>query len=133
MSSLTSSLIAAVASPSASPKSVFGQIAPPPGVAAYDKAAGGMGLILFLSNLIRIVTIAGGIFVMINFLYAGWIYLSSSGDVAAHKKAADTVVYSVIGLAIIVGSYAAAALAGLIFFGDAKFIISPTICGPTGC
>ena len=55
------------------------------------------------------------------------------GNADAHTKAADTVVFSIIGLAIIVASYAAAALAGLIFFGDATFILSPTICGPEGC
>jgi len=115
-------------------ESVFGKVEAPPGVAAYDAAAAnGIGLILFISNLIRIITIAGGIFVMGNIIYAGWIYISSSGKAEAHTKVADTVVYSVIGLAIIVGSYAAAALAGLIFFGDATFILSPTICGPEGC
>ncbi len=113
--------------------SVFGEVEAPPGVAAYDAAAGGIGLVLFFSNLIRIVTIVGGIFVMVNILYAGWIYISSSGDAGAHKKVADTVTFSVVGLAIIVGSYAAAALAGVIFFGDATFILSPTICGPEGC
>jgi hypothetical protein len=117
----------------ATSSSVFGNIAAPPGVADYDSAAGGIGLVLFLSNLIRIITIAGGVFVMVNILYAGWIYISSSGDTSAHEKVANTVTYSVIGLAIIVGSYAAAALAGAIFFGDATFILNPTICGPNGC
>jgi len=112
---------------------VFGSVSPPPGVADYDDAAGGIGLIPFFSNLIRIITIAGGIFVMINILYAGWIYISSSGDASAHEKVANTVTYSVIGLAIIVFSYSAAAIAGMIFFGDATFILNPTICGPKGC
>ncbi len=113
--------------------SVFGTVSPPPGITDYDKAAQGIGLIPFLSNLIRIITIAGGIFVMVNILYAGWIYISSSGDASAHEKVANTITYSVVGLAIIVFSYTAAALAGTIFFGDATFILNPTICGPTGC
>ena len=71
--------------------SVFGEVEAPPGVAAYDAAAGVIGLVLFFSNLIRIITIAGGVFVMVNILYAGWIYISSSGDAGAHKKVADTV------------------------------------------
>ena len=117
--------------------SIFGEVSPPPGVADYDVVAHTagyeFGLVLFLSNLIRIVTIAGGIFVMVNIIYSGWIYISSAGDASAHEKVANTVTYSVIGLAIIVASYAAAALAGIIFFGDAMFILSPNICGPTGC
>lgn len=128
MSSLSTTLAQA-----ASSTSVFGEVSPPPGVAAYDTAAGGIGLILFLSNLIKVITIAGGIFVMVNILYAGIIYLNASGDTGAHKKVIDTITFSVLGLAIIVGSYAAAALAGVIFFGDATFILSPTICGPEGC
>jgi hypothetical protein len=114
-------------------ESIFGKVEAPPGVADYDAAAGGIGLVLFVSNLIRIITIVGGVFVMVNIIYAGWIYISSSGNADAHTKVADTIIYSIIGLAIIVGSYAAAALAGVIFFGDATFILSPTICGPEGC
>lgn len=117
--------------------SIFGKISPPPGVADYDAQAAiagvDIGLILFLSNLIRLITIVGGLFVMVNMIYAGWIYLSSSGDKGAHEKVVNTVTFSVIGLAIIVGSYAIAGVVGMIFFGDATFILSPKICGPEGC
>lgn len=117
--------------------SIFGTVSPPPGVGSYNDAAGqaanDIGLVLFLSNLIRIVTIVGGVAVMINFIYAGWIYLTSSGDSSAHKKVVDILTFSVIGLVIIVASYAAASLIGLLFFDDATFILNPTICGPEGC
>ena len=120
--------------------SIFGTVSPPPGVGKYNDVAAAVsegtaniGLVLFLSSLIRIVTIVGGVAVMINFIYAGWIYLSSSGDPSAHQKAINVVTFSVIGLAIIIASYAAASLIGLLFFDDATFILSPTICGPEGC
>jgi hypothetical protein len=116
-----------------SPTSIFGSVSAPPGVADYDAQVGGIGLVLFLSNLIKIVTIVGGLFVMVNLIRAGWTYISSSGDASAHEKVANTITFSVVGLAIIVASYAGAALIGLIFFGDATFILSPTICGPKGC
>ncbi len=113
---------------------IFGEIEAPPGVTDYDAAAGGnIGLVIFASRLIRLVTIAGGIFVLVNLLYAGWIYLSSMGNSDAHGKAVNTVVFSLLGLAIIVASYAIAGLVGLIFFGDATYILNPTICGPDGC
>lgn len=115
---------------------LFGKIQAPPGVADYDQVAGGgeaIGLIIFASRLIRLVTIGGGIFVLVNLLYAGWIYLSSMGNTDANVKAVNTVVFSVLGLAIIVASYAIAGLVGLIFFGDATYILNPTICGPEGC
>lgn len=113
---------------------IFGSVEAPPGVANYDSSSGGsIGIILFASRLIRLITIAGGIFVMVNLLYAGWIYLSSMGDTNAHSKAINTIVFSVMGLAIIVASYAVAGLIGLIFFGDATYILNPQICGPQGC
>jgi hypothetical protein len=112
--------------------SVFGEVETPPGVKAYSPG-GTIGLIPFITNLIRIATIGAGLFVMVNLIYAGYVYISSSGDAGAHKKVITIVTNSLIGLALIVGSYAATALAGLIFFGDATFILNPIICGPEGC
>lgn len=110
---------------------IFGGVEAPPGVAKYNALAGGdIGLVLFVSNVIRIITIAGGIMVMINIIMAGWIYITSQGDSSAHQKVIDTILFSVLGLAIIVASYAAAAIAGLIFFGDATYILNPYIVGP---
>lgn len=116
---------------------LFGTVEPPQGVKQYDEAAqaagGEIGLILFFSRLIRLGTIVGGIFVMVNLLYAGWIYLSSAGDSSAHEKVSKIIVNSLLGLGVIVASYAIAGLVGLVFFGDATFILQPTICGPGGC
>lgn len=119
---------------SATPSAIFGRVQAPPGVASYNMTAGGeIGIVIFASRIIRLVTIGGGIFVLVNLLYAGWIYLSSMGNTDANVKAVNTVVFSVLGLAIIVASYAIAGLVGLIFFGDAAYILNPTICGPEGC
>lgn len=113
---------------------IFGEVEPPQGVAAYNEAVGGgIGLVLFLSRVIRLITIAGGIFVFVNIIYAGWLYLSSMGDTGKTKQAFDTIIYSVIGLAVIIGSYAIAGIVGLVFFGDATYILNPVICGPEGC
>lgn len=115
---------------------IFGTIDKPEAVAKYDAAAaaGGaqLGLILFLSNIIRIATIVAGIWVMINFVIAGWLYITSNGEAKVHTDAANRITYSIIGLAIIVGSYTLAALVGLLVFGDASYILSPTITGPAG-
>lgn len=112
---------------------IFGQVKPPVGVSAYDTAAGGIGLVLFLSRIIRLVTIVGGLFVMVNLIYSGWLFISSSGDIGKTTQAVNNIVYSLIGLVVIVGSYAIAGILGMIFFGDATYIINPVICGPDGC
>ena len=112
---------------------IFGTIEPPAGVEKYDAASGGKsGLILFLSNLIRIGTVVAGIWVMVNFILAGWTYITSSGDAKAHGDASNKMTYSLIGIAIIVGAYALAAVIGLVIFGDAGYILNPQFTGVGG-
>lgn len=116
--------------PSSTNESVFGTIQAPAGVAQYNAAAGGgIGLVTFISNLIRVATVIAGIWVMINFIMAGWAYITGSGDSKAHSDASAKMTYSMIGLAVIVGAYTIAALVGLIFFGDASYIINPRFEG----
>jgi len=110
------------------PNSVFGKIDAPTGVTAYNTASpSGIGLILFISNLIKIATIVAGIWVLFNFIMAGYIYITSEGDTAAANKVKDQVTSSVIGLVIIVGAYTLIALISYFLFGDAGFILSPKI------
>lgn len=116
--------------------SLFGEIKPPQGVEQYNIAAGGVeniGIIVFASRLIQVITVVGGLFVFFNVIYAGFLYLSAMGDSGAHAKVRDQITYSVVGLLIIVASYALAGIIGLIFFGNATFILNPEICGPEGC
>ena len=109
---------------------VFGTIEAPQGVAAYGSLSEG-GLLNFMSNIIRIGTVVAGVWVMINFILAGWKYVTSAGDSKAPAEASSMMTNSLIGLAIIVGAYTLAAVIGLIFFGDAGYILSPTITGAT--
>ena len=113
-------------------KDIFGTIEPPPGVNSYigESTLRGAGLILFVSNLIKVFTIVMGVWILINFLIAGYTYITSQGDTSAHGKVRDRLTMSVIGLVIIVSSYTISAVIGLVFFGDAGFILSPTISGP---
>ncbi len=107
---------------------IFGPINPPPGVAEYNEAAGGeIGIIKFLSSLIRLATIVAGIWTMINFILAGWTYIISSGDPSANEKASKQMINSVIGLVIVALAYTIAAALGLIIFGDASYIINPPL------
>ncbi len=110
---------------------IFGKIEAPAGVDKYNAqaGAGGIGLILFFSNMIRFATVIAGIWVFINFILAGWTYITSSGDAGAHKKVSEKLTMSMMGIMIIVGAYTIAALIGLIVFGDAKYILSPTLKG----
>lgn len=110
---------------------IFGKIDAPAGVAKYNSAPGanGLGIMLFVSNIIRLSTIIAGIWVMINFILAGWIYITSADDKSAGAKVSEKMTYSVMGLAIIVGAYTIAAILGLILFGRADYILNPTLKG----
>lgn len=116
------------------PVDVFGSITPPSGVQAYDTQAGGIGILVFFSNVIRAFTLIAGIYVMFNIVLAGFGYVTagSSGDTGAHQKAKDKITLSVIGLVIIVASYTIMGIIGFVFFGEADYFINPELITPTG-
>lgn len=92
--------------------------------------AGGGGLILFFSNVLRLVFVAAGIFAFINFIIAGYEYMTAGGDSKALMAAWARIWQSLVGLIFIVGSFAAAALMGQLFFGNWSAILSPSLYGP---
>lgn len=96
---------------------------------SYQSVAGG-GLILFFTNIIRLVFVVAGIFAFINLIIAGFQYMSAGGDAKAVASAFARIWQSLLGLVLVVGSFALAALFGYLLFGDAGFILSPTIYGP---
>ena len=107
---------------------IFGQIEAPQGVAQLnDQDESGMGLILFISNIIKIATIVAGVWTMFNFIIAGFTYITSANDSGKIAKIGESLTNSVVGLVIIVASYTIAAIIGLLIFGDATYIISPQI------
>lgn len=96
---------------------------------AYQGVTTG-GLILFLTNILRLVFVAAGIFAFINLVIAGFQFMSAGGDAKALSAAWDKIWQSLLGLIIVVSSFALAALFGYVLFGDAGFILSPKIYGP---
>lgn len=109
-------------------RNIFGRIQAPAGVEQYNSTQE-IGIIVFASNLLRASTVIAGIWVTINFIMAGWTYITSNGDAGAHAKVANKLTMSVIGLMLIVGSYTIAALIGLIIFGDVSYILNPKFEG----
>jgi len=88
------------------------------------------GFISFLSNVTRVIIIAGGIWGFLNLLLAGFGFITAGG-VAENISAAWRKIYmSLTGLVIMVASYAIAAIIGLLLFGDAGAILNPQIYGP---
>lgn len=88
------------------------------------------GLIPFFTNLLRLVFVGAGIYTFFNLITAGFQYMSAGGDVKALTAAWARIWQTLVGLLIIVGSFALASLFGYLFFGDAGFILNPKIYGP---
>lgn len=110
------------------PNQGIGQIDVPPGVEKYQEASGAdIGIIFFISNMLKVFAVVMGVWAVFNITLAGYIYLSSGGDAGAHEKVRTQVTNTIIGLLLIVMSYTIAGLIGFIFFGDATFILNPTL------
>lgn len=88
------------------------------------------GLLPFITNLVRLMFVGAGIYSFLNFIIAGFQYMSAGGDTKAITSAWARIWQSLLGLVIIVGSFALAALFGYLIFNDAGFILKPVIYGP---
>ncbi len=95
----------------------------------YASVSGG-GLTLFFTNILRIFFVVAGILAFLNFIIAGFQYMTAAGDAKAMASAWDRIWQSLLGLILIVGSFALASLFGYLIFGRADFILNPQIYGP---
>lgn len=111
---------------------IVGTIKAPVGVDKFNAASiaagsGNIGLIIFISNLIRLATIIAGIWVLFNFVTAGYTYITSQGEAKAADQVKNQITSSVLGLIIIVAAYTVIAIISFLLFGDAGFILNPSI------
>ncbi len=90
----------------------------------------GTGVMQFFTNILRLVFVGAGIYTFMNLITAGFQYMSAGGDVKALTAAWARIWQSLLGLLIIVGSFALASLFGYLFFGNPGFILNPKIYGP---
>lgn len=67
-------------------------------------------IIKIVSTVIGFMTIAAGIFFMIQFLLSGFGWMTASGDKARLVKAQDRMIQSIMGLVIIVAAYSIVAV-----------------------
>jgi hypothetical protein len=88
------------------------------------------GLTMFFTNVLRLVFVIAGIYAFINLILAGFAYMSAGGDSKAMAKAWDKIWQTLLGLAIIAGSFVIAAVVGFILFNDPMFLMKFTVYGP---
>jgi hypothetical protein len=85
---------------------------------------------VLLSAIIRAITLAAGIWALINFVLAGTSYITSGGNPEKIQHAWARIYQSIIGLSIVVLSFAFAGALGQILFGSPTAILQPTLQGP---
>lgn len=88
------------------------------------------GITAFISNLVKLITVIAGIFVLINLLLAGLQYISSQGDPKGVEAAWNKIWMSLVGMVIIAAAFVITAIISFILFGDASFILNPKVYGP---
>lgn len=115
--------------------SIFGEIENPitkinPDASQYESVTS--GLPLFISNLLRLITIGAGIFALFNFIAAGLNYITAGGDEQKIQNSWSMILNSIYGLVIIAVSFVLTGVISYILFQDATVILKPTIYGPGG-
>jgi len=109
----------------------IGVIDTPPGVTEQIAKSGlstdEIAIFYFLTTLITIFNVLAGIWVMFNIVFAAFIYLSGQGSSDTHKKVRDKITMSVVGLFLLAIAYAAVAILSLLLFGDAGYVLNPTL------
>jgi cytochrome c biogenesis factor len=104
----------------------FGKVSNP---TPYSDFKGG-GLSSFISNIIRLLIVIAGLYAVLNFLLAGYGFLSASGDPKKIASAWANIWQSLIGLIFVTGGFVIGAIISNIIFGDPNAIFSLNISGP---
>lgn len=105
---------------------LFGQVKPPEALKKFgDVNSGGIGV--FLNLIINILVVVGGIYALFNLVLAGYGFMGAGDDPKKVQAAWAKIWQTLMGLAFVAGSYVMAAIFGKLVFGDASFLLSPTI------
>jgi outer membrane phospholipase A len=92
------------------------------------QTTGGFGI--FISNILRLVFVAAGVWAFVNVIIGGFQFISAGGDSKAVSAAWNRIWQSLLGLIIVVGSFAIITMASYIIFGKGDAILNPQLYGP---
>ena len=111
---------------------MFGKINNP--LTSVNSTYGGLnsdnGPITFISNIIELIIVIGGLLALLNIALAGFQYISSQGDSGKAADSRNKIFNSFIGLAILALIYVIAAIISKVAFGTDDVIFNPKIFGP---
>lgn len=112
---------------------IFGTIKNPLGTTfgeagGYSSVESGFGLLL--TNIVRLVTIAAGLWSFANLLIGGFTYITANAEQEKLVQAWAKIWQSLIGMIIIVGAFALTGIISKLLFGSYTTILNPVIYGP---
>lgn len=87
-------------------------------------------LMNLLTNIIRFALLIAGIYAFINFILAGYSFLSAGGEPKNIANAWQKIWMTIVGLIVIVGSFLLIAVVSFLVYGDPLKILNPVIFGP---
>ncbi len=109
----------------------YSQIGPIPRPDVLDAYPGdGTGMFIILNNIMKFLIAGAGVFALLNFIIAGYQFISANNDPQKINNAWSKIWQSMLGVLIAAGSFTIAGVAGKLIFGEWTAIINPTIEGP---
>lgn len=108
---------------------IFGNITAPDSIKLWTNKAGNNGdaLFLFISNMLKLAGTIAGLYAVVQFIMAGYTYITAAGDTKMMERAWAMIWQSMLGLLIIGISFILAAVVGKLTGLDP---LNPTIYGP---
>lgn len=101
---------------------VVGDISVPGGIPSDIASTGN-----FISAIIKLIMIVGGIFTLWQFLTGGLLFITSGGDKGKVAEAQQKFQMSLIGIVAMTGSFIIIAIVSQVLFGDPMKILNPEI------
>jgi len=108
--------------------SFFGCVNPPAPIGNVTDSK--YGLVAFANNVLKLIIVGAGLYAFLNIIIAGYDFLGAGGDAKKVEAAWNKIWQSLLGLAIVAGSFVLAAIFGWLIFKDPRAILSPQIYGP---
>lgn len=113
------------------PNTVVGTIKPPAALSRFKPIEGG-AIGQLLTMFVNLLIVGAGIYAVINFLLAGYAFMSAGDDPKAIQGAWAKIYQTIIGLAVVAASLLLASIFGFLLYGRWDAIISPIIPTITG-
>lgn len=85
---------------------------------------------VFISNIVKLVLIVGGITTLFIALFAGFTYITAGGDTKKLTSATTSINMALTGMIIMVAAVALTGIVSWLLFGDPTTILSPKVYGP---